>query len=139
MADIFNGDFARLVPRNRIAQRLFSATQIYIEDNKTFHLRFLQRDDVSSQTALDEPVESSTDYDSQVEGEIEGFRPENSGYFVLSLDHERVPEFPHLGWRVGRGSKKFAANRGVDLLLSKPCDQLSMSLASIHMILYFNR
>ena len=36
MADTFNGDFARLVPRNQVAQRLFSATYIYVEENKTF-------------------------------------------------------------------------------------------------------
>lgn len=141
MADTFNGDFARLVPRNQTAQRLFSATCIYVEENKTFHLRFLQRNNASSKmpTTSDEPVESSTDYDSQLEGEIEGLQMEDSGYFVLSFDQEREPEFPHLGWRVGRGAGKSPANRGVDLLLSKPGDYLSRSLASIHMIFHFNR
>ena len=43
MADTFNGEFARLVPRNQLAQRLLSATYIYVEENKTFHMRFLQR------------------------------------------------------------------------------------------------
>ena len=33
-------------------------------------------------------------------------------------------------WRVGRGTKTSPANRGVDLLLSNPGDQLSRSLAS---------
>ncbi len=66
MSDTFNGDFARLVPRNQIAHRLFSATCIYVEENKTFHLRFLKRNNVSNGmlAASDEPVESSTDYDS---------------------------------------------------------------------------
>ena len=141
MADTFNGDFARLVPRNQIAQRLFSATYIYVEENKTFHMRFLQRKIVSSEmpTAPDEPVESSTDYDSQLEGGTEGLQMEDSGYFVLSFDQEREPEFPPLGWRVGRGTRKSPENRGVDLLLSRPGDQLSRSLASIHMIFHFNR
>ena len=139
MADTFNGDFARLVPCNKIAQRLFSATYIYVEENKTFHMRFLQRNIVSSEMSItsEEPVESSTDYDSQLEGETEGFRMEDSGYFVLSFDQE--PEFPHLGWRVGRGTGKSPANRGVDLLLSRPSDLLGKSLASIHMIFHFNR
>ncbi len=141
MADTFNGDFARLLPRNQIAQRLFSATYIYVEENKTFHMRFLQRKIVGSEmpTASDEPVESSTDYDSQLEDETEGFQMEDSGYFILSFDQEREPEFPHLGWRVGRGTRKSPANRGVDLLLSKPGDQRSMSLATTHMIFHFNR
>jgi len=141
MSDTFNGDFARLVPRNQIAHRLFSATCIYVEENKTFHLRFLKRNNVSSGmlAASDEPVESSTDYDSQLGSETEGFQMEDSGYFVLSFDQEREPEFPHLGWRVGRGAGKSPANRGVDLLLSKPGDNLSRSLASIHMIFHFNQ
>ena len=99
MTDSLNGDFARLVPRNPIAQRLMSATYIYVEENKTFHLRFLRRDNVGSEipTASDQPVESSTDYDSQLEGEIEGSQLEDSGYFVLSFNQDREPEFPHLG------------------------------------------
>lgn len=74
MAETFNGDFARLVPRNQVAQRLFSTTYIYVEENKTFHMRFLQRNIISSEMliASEEPVESSTDYDSQLEGETEG-------------------------------------------------------------------
>lgn len=141
MSGTFNGDFARLVPRNQIAQRLFSATCIYVEENKTFHLRFLQCNNASNEIPLasDEPVESSTDYDSQIEGGNEEFQLKDSGYFVLSLDQEREPEFPHLGWRVGRGAGKSPANRGVDILLSKPGDCLSRSLASIHMIFQFNR
>ena len=76
--------------------------------------RFLQRNIVSSEmpTASDETVESSADYDSQLEGETQGFQMEDSGYFVLSFDQEREPEFPHLGWRVGRGTRKSPANRG---------------------------
>ena len=141
MTDSFNGDFARLVPRNPTAQRLFSATYIYVEENQTFHLRFLRRNNASSEmpTASDQPVESSTDYDSQLEDEIEGSQMEDSGYFVLSFNQDRKPEFPYLGWRVGRGTGKSPANRGVDLLLSKPGACLSRSLASIHMIFHFNR
>ena len=85
---------------------LFSATYIYVEENKTFHLRFLQRDNTSSEmsAASDQPVESSTEYDTQPEGENEGSQIGNSGYFVLSLNQDREPEFPYLGWRVGRGT-----------------------------------
>lgn len=103
MADKFNVDFARLVPRNQIAQHLFSTTRIYVDENKTFHLRFLQSNNASSEipTASDEPVESSTDYESQIEGGTEDFQMINLGYFVLSFNEEREPGFPHLGWRVG--------------------------------------
>ena len=62
----------------------------------------------------------------------------DSGYFVLSFDQEREPEFPHLGWRVGRGAGKSPLNRGVDLLLSRPGDCLSRSLAGVHMIFQFH-
>ena len=63
MADTFNGDFARLIPRNQIAQRLFSATCVYVEENKTFHLRFLKLNNDGNElsSAPHEPVESSTD------------------------------------------------------------------------------
>lgn len=47
MADKFNVDFARLVPRNQVAQHLFSATRIYVDENKSFHLRFLQSNNAS--------------------------------------------------------------------------------------------
>jgi hypothetical protein len=42
------------------------------------------------------------------------FRNENTPCFVLSLD--ALPEFPKLGWRIGRGRDNLP-NRGVDLLL----------------------
>ena len=141
MTDIFNGDFARLVPRNQIAQHLFSATRMYVDENKTFHLRFLQSNNTSSEIipASDEPIESSTDYDSQIEGDVQDFQMNNLGYFVLSFNEEREPEFPLLGWRVGRGTGKALTNRGVDLLLSKPGHSLSRSLASIHFIFHFSK
>ena len=74
MTDTFDGHFVRLVPRNQIAQRLFSATCIYIEENKTFHLRFLQRNNAGSEIpiASDQPVESSTDYDKPTRGRDRG-------------------------------------------------------------------
>ena len=73
-----------------------------------------------------------------MEGETEGPRMEDSGYFILSFNQDREPEFHHLGWRVGRGTGKLPANRGVDFLLSRPGAYLSRSLASVHMIFYFN-
>ena len=49
--------------------------------------------------ASDQPVENSTGYDSLLEGETEVSQMEDSGYFVLSFNQEREPEFPHLGWK----------------------------------------
>ena len=55
----------------------------------------------------------------------------NWGVFILSIEESRWPEFPHLRWRFGRGSAKLP-NRGVDILLAKPRDTASKSLASQH-------
>lgn len=141
MSYAFNGDFARLVPRNRVAQVLFSDTVFYVEQNKTFHLRFIERKVNISPQASSEPVEESTEYDTYPETDSEDSRVkgvEQAGHFVLSFHEDRTAELPHLGWRVGKGSRKSPANRGVDILLARPGDLLSKSLAGIHMILLFN-
>lgn len=141
MTDAFNGDFARLVPRNRVAQLLFSDTVVYVQQNETFHLRFIERNVNESPHASSEPVEDSTEYDTYPETDVEHSRArsiEQAGHFVLSFNEDRTAELPRLGWRVGKGSGKLPANRGVDLLLAKPGDVSSKSLASIHMVLLFN-
>lgn len=139
MATGFTGDFARLVPSNHIAQLLFSKTYVYVEKNDTFHLRFMES--IGSEALLEsaEPVESSTDYDTNSETNKEGSKLQILGHFVLSFEKGRSPEMPHLGWRVGRGSSKGTTNRNVDLLLAKPGDNRSKSLANIHMLFRFNR
>ena len=48
MADALNGDFARLVFCDEITQCLFSATRSYVDENPTYHLRFLQSKVASS-------------------------------------------------------------------------------------------
>ncbi len=141
MNNAFNGDFARLVPRNRVAQVLFSDIVVYVEHNETFHLRFIERDVKQSPRTSSEPVEESTEYDTYPETDSEDSRVktiEQAGHFVLSFHEDRTAELPHLGWRAGKGSGKLPANRGVDLLLAKPGDILSKSLAAIHMVLLFN-
>ena len=139
MATGFTGDFARLVPSNHIAQLLFSKTYVYVEKNDTFHLRFMES--IGSEALLEsaEPVESSTDYDTNSETNKEDSKLQTLGHFVLSFDEGRSPAMPHLGWRVGRGSSKGTINRNVDLLLAKPGDNRSKSLASIHMLFRFSR
>lgn len=140
MASTFSGDFARLTPSNHVAQRLFSKTFIHVEKNDEFHLRFMSLTDRQPLTASDEPVESSTDYDTHPDSDTEdpGARgTQRFGYFILSFDKERRPEMPHLGWRVGKGTGKFT-NRDVDFLLARPGDFMSKSLAAVHMIFRFN-
>ena len=100
MATDFSGDFARLVPRNRTAQLLFSETYFYVEKNDTFHLRFMDRTGSEPLPAPDEPVESSTDYDTHPETDTEGSRDTSIqylGHFVLSFNSKRIPEMPHVG------------------------------------------
>ena len=141
MADIFNGDFARLVPRNHIAQLLFSETYVYAEKSDTFHFQFMNRTGRGSLPVSEEPVESSTDYDSYHESDIDSSGPtgiQNLGHFVFSFNAERSPELPHIGWRVGRGQSKSPSNRNVDILLARPGDYLSKTLASMHMVFRFN-
>ena len=136
MATTFSGDFARLVPRNRVAQRLFSDTWLFVDKTNTFHLRFMNRTGSEQLVALDEPVESSTEYETSVDTASEESQL-NSGHFVFSFAERRAPEMPHVGWRVGRGASKLP-NRNVDLLLAKPRDNLGKSLASVHMLFRFN-
>ena len=137
----FNGDFARLVPRNHVAQVLFSRTIAYVDKNDMFHLRFMERTPREPSSPSTEPVEESTEYDTYSETDRDDplLRTlENSGFYVLSLDKNRGSELPHLGWRVGRGTSKLPMNRGVDLLLAKPGDNLGKSLVSTHLLLRFN-
>ena len=141
MADNFNGDFARLVPRNHVAQLLFSETYVYAEKNDTFHFRFMNRTEREPLPVSEEPVESSTDYDSYHESDGGSTQPRgigNLGHFVFSFNLERSPELPRIGWRVGRGKSKSPSNRDVDMLLAKPGDNLSKTLASMHMLFQFN-
>ena len=124
MASTFSGDFARLRPNNHVAQSLFSKTFVYVEKNDEFHLRFMDLTDRQPPTALEEPVESSTDYDTHADSDAEdprARRSQHSGHFIFSFDKEREPEVPHLGWRVGRGTSKLK-NRNVDFLLASPGD-----------------
>ena len=136
MATAFYGNFARLVPRNRVAQRLFSETWLFVDENNTFHLRFMDRTGSERLVGPEEPVESSTEYETAASADDED-SPLNYGHFVFSFAERRAPEMPHVGWRVGRGAGKLP-NRNVDLLLAKPRDNLGKSLASVHMLFYFN-
>ena len=141
MTTVFSGDFARLVPRNQVAQMLFSQTFVYVEKNDTFHLQFIDRTGSEPFPGSGEPVEESTEYETSPDTDTEDPRfksIQNSGHFVLSFDKNRAPEMPHLGWRVGKGTSKSPVHRGVDLLLAKPGDILSKSLASVHMLFRFN-
>ena len=141
MASDFNGDFARLVPRNSLAQVLFSKTWLFVEKNDTFHLQFMTRTGDEPSRASSEPVEESTEYETypDTDGEDSQLKGmQNSGHFIFSFNEKRAPEMPHLGWRIGRGTSKSISNRNVDLLLAKPRGILSKSLASIHMLIRFN-
>lgn len=142
MAASFNGNFAKLVPRNHIAQTLFSRTVVYLDKNDTiFHLRFIDRRVTEQLQVSCEPVEESTDYDTSPDAESEhslSYGAQYAGHFVLSFQKDRSPEMPHLGWRVGKGTSKSLVNRDVDLLLTRPGDIMSRSLASIHMLFTFN-
>ena len=126
------GDFARLRPSNQLAKHLFSRCYLYVKEEDPFHLQFMITLPNQPPASTEDPVESSTDYDScDPSGYEEHLK---DGCFVLSLEKDRTPEFPLLGWRCGRGSRKLPY-RGVDFLLAKPGDINSKSLASVHFML----
>lgn len=79
------GQFARLVPVNKLAR---SAVEATAAKATAYHQQF-----------IDETI-----YDDKT-----------TKYFKLSLG--TLPEFAHLGWRIGKGRKSLR-NRGVDLMLS---------------------
>ncbi|KAL3418733.1 mitogen activated protein kinase kinase kinase 3 [Phlyctema vagabunda] len=91
------GLFARLRPLNSNARnafkRLKSASDSDIENVYQHHQQFLSQD-----LEVDRQTQSPDDTDS----------------YVLSLG--LLPEFPTIGWRIGRGRKRLR-NFGVDLLL----------------------
>ncbi|KAI9677073.1 MAG: hypothetical protein M1817_006912 [Caeruleum heppii] len=124
------GDFARVLPSNQVARRLFSQCYISCLKDDPFHLNFMIP--LAEQSAAtEEPVESSTEYDSYHSTGADVGNALQWGYFVLSLEDSRLPEIPPLGWRFGRGASKLP-NRGVDMLLAKPGDIWGKSLASNH-------
>jgi hypothetical protein len=137
----FTGDFARLVPRSPLAKDLFSDTLLYIEKNNTFHLKFIDCTVHEPGESCTETVEDSTDYDTAPDTDTEDPRLRSTqrlGQFILSFDQERTPALPNVGWRVGKGTSKSPANRGVDFLLAKPGDKSSRTLANVHMLFRFN-
>lgn len=99
MATCSTGDFAWLIPRNHVAQRLFSRTYAYVEKNDEFHLRFMNSTGSEPLPAADEPVESSTEYDTHLDTDTDSYSAkalQHLGYFVLSLEEKRRPEI--LAW-----------------------------------------
>lgn len=129
MSTTFVGDFAALVPVNTLAKQLFSRCYTYVEKEDSFHFSFMVALPTEHAPASDEPVESDTSYDSYHTSDDPDLLM--AGAYVLSFEEDRGPEMPRLGWRSGRGSRKFPS-RNVDLLLARPRDNSSKSLASLH-------
>ncbi len=107
MATEYSGDFARVLPVNQLAKRLFSRCYMYAQDADPFHLNFMVPLPHGQPVANDEPFESSTDYDSHYSDDVDIDETLQWGSFILSFEESRWPEFPHLGWRFGHGSAKF--------------------------------
>ena len=124
-------EFARLLPVNQRARCLFSRCLVYSEERDPYHMSFIIPSPNSpSAAALEEPVESSTEYDTHHSNGEDG-ELLRLGYYVLSFDDSRQPKFPRVGWKCGRGASKLP-DRGVDILLARPGDIRSKSLASVH-------
>ena len=60
--------------------------------------------------------------------QVRDFQERPTACFILSLT--QLPEYPQLGWRIGKGRDKLR-NRGVDFLLTVPDDD-DNDLAGIH-------
>ena len=100
MTTAFSSDFARLVPRDQVAQMLFLQTFVYVEKNDTFHLQLIDRTGSEPFPGSGEPVEESTEHETSPDTDTEESRfkrIQNPGHFVLSFDKNRAPKMPHLG------------------------------------------
>jgi hypothetical protein len=86
------GLFARLVPQNRSAREAFARLVQHSASTYQYHRQFMRID----------PREDTKD-DS-----------ERTDCFIFSLG--LLPEFPRLGWRIGRGRRR-PKNYGVDILI----------------------
>lgn len=136
----FSGDFAKLIPYNSEARRLFSKALTHMErEGDKYHLQFVGyvgNERVEGETVVEEPIESDTDYDTADTSQIQ--RMQSSDHFILSLQDARWPKVLQLGWRAGRGSSRIE-ERNVEFLLAAPRDSNSRYLAHIHMYFRFNR
>lgn len=88
---ISHGLFAKLVPQNRSAREAFTLLAQSSDGSYRHHRQFIR---VDSRTGIDPS--------------------ERKDCFIFSLG--LLPEFPSLGWRLGRGRNR-GSNRAVDILL----------------------
>lgn len=130
MIHMFNGDFARLISRNQIAQKLFFAARVYVDEHHIFHMRFV-RSNIEAMSF--EFVESSTKYDN-----LKKVKQLRTDCFVLSFNEKRESEFLKLGWRVGKETKKIKKTHDVNFSLFFSFNFLSESFARMHLMLRFN-
>lgn len=131
-------DFAKLVPVNGPAQKLFSRSVEYMrQQDDTFHLQFIDEDvidvDANEIAIHDKGDDSGTEYHSSSSSELDP----NRGHYLLSLRAEKLPGQPAQGWRVGKGSSH-ASDHNVDFLMAPPKDSKRKHLAIIHMFFQFN-
>lgn len=114
--------FAYLIPINDVAKRLFSHAIDYIQlEGDQHHTKFLEEKLHDLSLIMDTPNTDSDLTDESydiIDNLVPG--PElRKGGFVLSLHHEKVPAFPHIGWRAGRGTSKLP-HYNIDFLLASP-------------------
>lgn len=133
-------EFAKLVPINFSARKLFSRAAKCVRDHPDgFHLGFYQVEQITSEL-------SHTTIDSDTDGtgtDIEGSMSspsaqtnEDKGHFVLSLGQD-VDVRLLRGWRAGKGTKTKQCI-DVDLLLASPRDPKRSSLARVGFSFRFN-
>ena len=71
----FSGIFAKLIPNNSEARRLFSRALTYMEQKgDNFHLKFVGdagSEGAKGETVVEEPIESDTDYDTADTSQIQ--------------------------------------------------------------------
>ena len=121
MAGRFSGDFARLVPINRLVQ--YPVTKLYTyltkdENHSTFHVSFIGRGDTrigKDQWTMTQP--------STVNLGVMGALTMKGQTTIPSLLC-MVPEMARLGWRAGKGTRISPANNGVGLLLAESGERL---------------
>ncbi|RDW59456.1 hypothetical protein BP6252_12543 [Coleophoma cylindrospora] len=97
------GIFARLRPLNKNARRAFQALKAKTQDEDTAEEYKHHRQFIGTDSGVTDKA-----------GSADGGQAEDSDHYVLSIG--LLPEFPTIGWRIGRGRNKLK-NLGVDLLI----------------------
>ena len=125
---------ARLFPLDENAKR---AVHDLLEDPglSGHHRSFLQAQRANEQQILQSSSDISSGDRSSEESPASPEEELRAGYYALDFDSS----FHIVGWRVGRGSSRRGADRGIDLLICPPERGRKMRVAAVHALIQLHR